>query len=89
MTDTPICSCARASAASQGAEDQVHSLKSRLSSPTSFSFFPPFLAASQRMDFPGQGSDPSRSCNLCLGCGNASSFNPLCQAWDGTCVLAL
>ena len=30
-----------------------------------------FLAAPRHMEFPGQGSDPSRSCNLCYRCGNA------------------
>ena len=34
----------------------------------------------QHMEFPGQGSDPSCSCNLhlCHSCSNARSFNPLC-----------
>ena len=34
----------------------------------------------QPMEFPGQGSDLSCSCNLHLSCGNARSFNSLCQA---------
>jgi len=37
----------------------------------------------------GQGSDPSCICDLHHNCGNARSFNPLCQAGDGTCVLKL
>ena len=34
---------------------------------------------------PGQGSDPSRSCNLHCSWGDARSFNPLCGAGDRTC----
>ena len=41
------------------------------------------------MEFPGQGSDPSHSCNLYCCCNNARSFNPLCRAGDQTCVPAL
>ena len=29
------------------------------------------------MEFPGKGSDPSHSCDLCWNCSNAGSFNPL------------
>ena len=31
------------------------------------------------MEFPGQGSDPSHSWDLCQSCRNSGSFNPLCQ----------
>ena len=48
-----------------------------------------FLAAPQHMDFPGQGADPSHICHLCRSCSNTRSFNLLCQAGDGTCVLEL
>ena len=37
----------------------------------------------------GQGSNPSCSCYLKCSCGNARSFNLLCQARDQTCMLAL
>ena len=37
----------------------------------SFSFF----GHPQHMEFPGQGSDPSCSCNLYHSCGSAGSFN--------------
>lgn len=43
-----------------------------------------FLAASQHMGLPGQGSDRSHSCHLRRSCGNAGSFNPLSWAGDGT-----
>ena len=33
-----------------------------------------FLATPQRMEFPGQGSDPSCSCNLSHSCGNTRSL---------------
>ena len=46
-----------------------HSLK--------FLFFP-CLAALQHMEFPGQRSDPSHSCNLCHSCGNARSTGVHC-----------
>ena len=39
-----------------------------------------FLPTPWHMDFPGQGSDPSQSCNL--HCGKARSFNPLCRAGE-------
>ena len=42
-----------------------------------------FVAALQHVEFLGQGSDLSRSCS------NSKSFNPLCQARNQTCVLAL
>ena len=35
------------------------------------------------------GSDLSCRCDLCRSCSNTRSFNPLCPARDGTCVLAL
>ena len=45
-----------------------------------------FLTAPQHMEFPGQGSDPSRNCDLCHSCSNTGSLlNPLCQAGDRTC----
>ena len=34
------------------------------------------------MEFSGQGTNPCHSCDLRYSCGNAGSFNPLCQAWD-------
>lgn len=36
-----------------------------------------FLTSPRHMEFPGQGSDPSRHCNLCSSC-SARSFNPQC-----------
>ena len=33
-----------------------------------------FLAAPRHMKFPGQGSDPSRSCHLMYSCGNPRSL---------------
>ena len=36
--------------------------------------FFPFVATSQPMEFPGQGSDPSCSCHLSRSCGNAGSL---------------
>ena len=41
------------------------------------------------IEFPGQRSDMSNCCDLHWSCGNATSFNPLCLARDGTCNLAL
>ena len=41
------------------------------------------------MEFLGQGSDPSHSCDLCHSYGNAGSFNPLCWAQGQTCALVL
>ena len=41
------------------------------------------------MEFLSQGSDPSHSCNLCHSCGSAGSFNALCGAGNGPCLLAL
>ena len=38
-----------------------------------FSF--PFLAAPWHVELPGQGSDPSRSCDLCCTCGNTGSLS--------------
>ena len=38
------------------------------------SFFPPFLAAQWHMEFPGQGSDLSRSCHQNCSCGNVRSL---------------
>ena len=54
-----------------------------------FFFFPFFffLATWRHMEFLGQGSDPSCSCDLHYSCGNARCFNPLCWAGDGTSVL--
>ena len=42
-----------------------------------FFFF--FLADLQHMEFPGQGSDLSYSCNLCCSCGNAGSLTHCVQ----------
>ena len=53
-----------------------------------FIYFP-FLAASRHMEFPGQGSDLSCSCNLLHSCGNTRSFKPLCWAEGITSVLVL
>ena len=51
-------------------------------------FFFSFLATPWHMEFPGQGSDPSCSCDL--RCSNARCFNPLCWAAGGqTCILVL
>ena len=50
----------------------------------SFLFWPPHGISSSQ----GQGSDPSRSCNLHCSCGNVRSFNPL-LVWDWICVLVL
>ena len=41
------------------------------------------------MKFLGQESYLRHSWDLWCGCGNCGSFNQLCQAVDGTCVLAL
>lgn len=48
-----------------------------------------FLATPWHMEFPGLGSHLSHSCDLCCNCGSNESLNPLCQAWDPPCVLAL
>ena len=52
-----------------------------------FVVFFPFLVTLRHMEFPGQGSDLSCSCDLCCSCGIARSFNPLCVAGGQTCVL--
>ena len=39
-----------------------------------FSFFLSLSATSRYMEYPGQGSDPSRSHNLSCSCGNAGSL---------------
>jgi len=39
-----------------------------------YSFIFSFLAVLWRMEFPGQGSDPSHSCNLHHSCGNHGSL---------------
>ena len=41
------------------------------------------------MEFPGQRSDPSLSCDLSHSYGNTGSFNPLCWTGDQTYVLVL
>ena len=41
------------------------------------------------MDFSGQESYWSCSCNLRCSCGNARCFNPLCSAGDQTYILEL
>ena len=33
-----------------------------------------FLASPRYLEFPGQGSDQSRSCNLCYSCNNTGSL---------------
>ena len=48
-----------------------------------------FLAAPQHMEFLGQGSDLSHSCNLRHSYSNTGSLNLVCQARDRTCILAL
>ena len=40
-----------------------------------------FLVSLHLVEFPGQGSDPRCSCNVCYSCGNTRPFNPLC--WVG------
>ena len=45
-----------------------------------------FLVVPYHMKFPGQGSDPSCSRDLCCSCSNAGSFNPLHWAGDQTCT---
>lgn len=56
---------------------------------------PPFFflfsssAAPCHGEFPGQGSDPTRSDDLHRSCGDAGSFSPLGWAGDGTCLLVL
>ena len=49
----------------------------------------PFLAPSQNMEFPGQRSDLSCSCDQHSSCGNPRSFSPLCRVENQTCILAL
>ena len=49
-----------------------------------FSFFFSFFGCPQHMEFPDQGSALSCSCDLYHSCGNARSFNQLCQAGDQT-----
>ena len=48
-----------------------------------------FLGVPWLMEFPGQGSDPSHSCNLRYSCGNTGFFNPLGWVRNQTCILAL
>ena len=48
-----------------------------------FFFF--FCATMQHMEFLGQGSDQTHSCELHHSYGNTGSFNPLCWARDWTC----
>ena len=50
-----------------------------MGTPLSSFFSPPFLAAPWHMEFLGQGSDPSCSCNLCQSCGNARSLTDCAQ----------
>ena len=47
-------------------------------------FFSFFLAVLRHMEFPGQGSDWSCSCNLHHSCGNDGSFKTLC-CWSSCC----
>ena len=46
-----------------------------------------FLAYPRHVEFLGQGSDLSHSCNLWHSCSNVRSFNSLHQAGDRICVL--
>ena len=39
--------------------------------------------------FPGQGLNPSHSCDLCHSCSNVEFFNPLCWAGDWTCAFTV
>ena len=54
-----------------------------------FFFFFLFLVALQHMEFLGQGSDPSPSCDLHRSYGSTRSFNPLCWAGNQTFILVL
>ena len=63
--------------------------------PLRFSFFPFFkfffffgcpMAYGSSL---ARNLNPSHSCELHYSCGNTGSFNPLCQARDQTCFLAL
>ena len=56
---------------------ELHSIN--LLNHTSFFFF--FWSLSQHMDFPGQGSDLSHSCDLCHSCCNAESLTHCVQNW--------
>ena len=47
-----------------------------------------FSTAPRHMEFLGQGSDLSHSCNLRHSSSHARSFDPLCQAGDRTCIPA-
>ena len=49
-----------------------------------FCFYFYFHACTRIWKFLGQGLNPSHSYDLCHSCGNARSFNPLCQTGDGT-----
>jgi len=46
-------------------------------------------ATSRQKEFPGQGSDPSHSCDLSRSCGIDGSFNPQGWAGDETRILVL
>ena len=50
------------------------SIFSQLAHAMVYIFFFSFLATSWHMEFPGQGSDPSHSCNLRHSCGNTGSL---------------
>ena len=53
-------------------------------------FFVFFDCPREHMEFPGQGSDRGSSCNIsCHSYSNTRFFNPLHQAQDQTCILAL
>ena len=53
-------------------------------------FFFSFLATLWYMEFPGQESALSHSCDLCHSCGNARSFlSTLYQVRDRNCLPAL
>ena len=46
----------------------------KISYPSSFCHFLSFLAVLRRMEFPGQGSEPSCSCHLHCSCSDAGSL---------------
>ena len=52
-------------------------------------FFSLFLVTPWLMEFPGQGSDLSWSCDLCCSWGQHQILNPLCWAQDRTCIPVL
>ena len=53
-----------------------------------FFFFPPFLAALWHMEFLGQGSDPSQSCDLHHSYSTPDPLTHCAGLGNRTCVLA-